>query len=133
MDGDRVITVQVEDTDLKEPAIGGRADKHGEVFAHVSPAYRITSRMIDIVIGHTMLLCRNPDPHLDNIPCLSRLRNEPLMNAYEFAFVFEYEVTDEEAEALFEPVDGGTRLRRRGDAQCHSLPAVSAYSLRCHQ
>src|SRR5690625_2675585 len=112
MDGDRVITVQVEDTDLKEPAIGGRADKHGEVFAHVSPAYRITSRMIDIVIGHTVLLCRNPDPHLDNIPCLSRLRNEPLMNAYEFAFVFEYEVTDEEAEALFEPVDGGTRLRR---------------------
>lgn len=70
MDGYRIVAIKIEDADLRQCSVGRWPDEHGQVLAHVTPAYRVADRVLDVVVGHAVVARRLTDPHADNLPCL---------------------------------------------------------------
>lgn len=68
---DDVFVVEADDPDLQQGAVACRPDQHGHV-VFVDLADGVADRVVDVVVGDSVLPCRLVDPHLDNLPCLER-------------------------------------------------------------
>ena len=69
MDYDRILAVDVENTDLQQRAGGCRPDQHGQILSHLDATDRITNRVPDVCIADAVLPGWPTDPHLDNLAC----------------------------------------------------------------
>jgi len=71
MDYDRIVALDVENTDLQQRAGGCRPDQHGQILGHLDATDRITYRVPDVCIADAVLPGWPTDPHLDNVACRS--------------------------------------------------------------
>lgn len=60
MNHDRIVALDVKDTDLQQRAGGCRPDQHGQILGHRDATGRITNRVPDVCIADAVLRAGPP-------------------------------------------------------------------------
>lgn len=71
MDGDGVLSQEVEHADLQQPPVSCRSDEHCQVVVQDDVAYGVGDSVSDVVVSNAVVPGWLTDPHLDNIACLA--------------------------------------------------------------